>query len=195
MIKLVCIDLDGTLCSTKELHRSSLAMALSEMNIIIDHTEYEALPTRQKLKMMCQKGIIEEKNIQRLYDRKQEITLELFKTGDFYLPYVDLALSKLFHEHTLACCSNTIRSTLDGILKNTGYNKYFSRTFSNEDVVKCKPDPEMYLKAMWGFKPDETLIIEDSPVGLEAAYATGARVMKVDSPKDFYWNNICRNLT
>lgn len=41
-----------------------------------------------------------------------------------------------------------------------------------------KPDPEVYLRAMdmLGVKPAESLVIEDSPIGIEAGRRSGARV-------------------
>jgi HAD superfamily hydrolase (TIGR01509 family) len=42
---------------------------------------------------------------------------------------------------------------------------YFDLIVSNQDITKAKPDPEMYLKAIdtFGLKPDEVIIVEDSP--------------------------------
>ena len=35
----------------------------------------------------------------------------------------------------------------------------------------------------------ETIIVEDSPVGLKAAYSSGANVIRVDNPKDLTYDN------
>lgn len=42
-----------------------------------------------------------------------------------------------------------------------------------------KPDPEVYLRAMemLGVTPEESLVIEDSPIGIEAGHRAGARVL------------------
>jgi HAD superfamily hydrolase (TIGR01509 family) len=49
------------------------------------------------------------------------------------------------------------------------------------DVAEPKPSPEAFLKAMEieGVTPAETLIFEDSPVGIAAAKASGAAYFKV----------------
>ena len=47
--------------------------------------------------------------------------------------------------------------------------------------LNVKPDPEGFLLAMkqYGAAPKDTVIFEDSDVGIEAAYATGASVFRV----------------
>ena len=64
--------------------------------------------------------------------------------------------------------------------------KYIDLIVSNEDVAQCKPDPEMYLKAMKFFKvkPDECIILEDNINGIKAARASGAHLIRIHDPKD-----------
>ena len=47
---------------------------------------------------------------------------------------------------------------------------------THDDIVNSKPDPEGFLKAMKFFnaRPQETIIFEDSEVGLQAAERSGA---------------------
>ena len=57
----------------------------------------------------------------------------------------------------------------------------FDKIIAGIDVKRGKPDPEIYLKAMemLGVTPEETLIFEDSEVGLQAAEASGANYLKI----------------
>ena len=57
---------------------------------------------------------------------------------------------------------------------------------TNQDVIEAKPNPACYLMAMkkLGVKPSETIIIEDSPYGIEAGVASGATVIRVKSVHD-----------
>jgi sugar-phosphatase len=54
---------------------------------------------------------------------------------------------------------------------------------SADDVNDGKPHPEPYLKGaqMLGFPPEECLVIEDAPAGIEAAHAGGMRVIALPS--------------
>jgi sugar-phosphatase len=54
---------------------------------------------------------------------------------------------------------------------------------TGEDVVNGKPDPEPYLLAaqLLGLRPDECVVVEDSPAGLASAAAAGMRSVAVAS--------------
>jgi len=60
-------------------------------------------------------------------------------------------------------------------INQSGMDEYFEFLVSNEDVSRSKPDPEIYIAAMarMGVTPSETLIVEDSPHGIEAARRSG----------------------
>ena len=81
----------------------------------------------------------------------------------------------------LAVCSNAIRDSIDLMIRQSGLSEYFDFFVSNEDVARPKPDPEIYVAAMarMGVCPEETLIVEDSPHGLEAAWRSGAHICQV----------------
>ena len=55
---------------------------------------------------------------------------------------------------------------------------------TSDDVERSKPAPDCFLKAMAieGVTPAETLIFEDSEIGLQAAAASGAAYFKVSLP-------------
>ncbi|NLM67741.1 MAG: HAD family hydrolase, partial [Enterococcus sp.] len=59
----------------------------------------------------------------------------------------------------------------------------FDTILTGEEVDSAKPDPEIYLTLMRKFdvKPNETLIFEDSEPGLEAARASDACYIKVNT--------------
>jgi beta-phosphoglucomutase len=54
---------------------------------------------------------------------------------------------------------------------------------TREDVTKSKPDPEGFLKAINHFKmlPNQTIIFEDSPEGIEGAQKTGSNILVVQT--------------
>ena len=73
---------------------------------------------------------------------------------------------------------------------------YLDLIVSNEDVTKAKPDPEMYITAMkrLGLQPQECLVVEDNPNGVEAGKASGAFVLQVVSVLDVNYENITRKI-
>jgi mannitol-1-/sugar-/sorbitol-6-phosphatase len=52
-----------------------------------------------------------------------------------------------------------------------------------EDVVDGKPAPEPYLKgaALLGFRPEDCVVVEDAPPGIEAGRKAGIRVIAVQT--------------
>ena len=54
---------------------------------------------------------------------------------------------------------------------------------TSDDVVHGKPDPEPYLKGAdrLGFRPEECLVIEDAPAGIQSARAGGMKVIGITS--------------
>jgi dTDP-glucose pyrophosphorylase len=83
-----------------------------------------------------------------------------------------------------ACATNCIRATLDSALDALGIRDLFTFTVSNEDVRLPKPDPGIYqlCHRKAGVTANETLIFEDSPIGLASARSSGSRVVCVPTP-------------
>ena len=85
--------------------------------------------------------------------------------------------------HTAVVTSGSSNSK--DILRYFGRLELFDVIFTIDDVKNGKPDPEGFLKAMEYFKvkPENTIIFEDSDVGLVAARKTGASICVVDDFK------------
>ncbi|MFF7141423.1 HAD family hydrolase [Streptomyces nodosus] len=64
--------------------------------------------------------------------------------------------------------------------RTTGLDQWFDdeRIFSSQDVGRGKPAPDLFLYAAerMGVAPDQCLVIEDSPLGVQAAVAAGMEV-------------------
>ena len=68
------------------------------------------------------------------------------------------------------------------MLERTGVLPLFDMIVTNQDVENPKPNPEGYLTIMkhYDILKSNTLIFEDSPKGIKAAYDSGAHVMVVE---------------
>ena len=73
------------------------------------------------------------------------------------------------------------KENTNDILEYFGVKDYFDYVLAQEDVAKLKPDPECYVKVMdvMQIAPDDTMIFEDSDVGIQAAISSGADWVKV----------------
>lgn len=183
-----------------DIHYYALNRALEELYpeyafSYEEHLEkYNGRPTKVKLEMLG----LKDHEIAAVSLLKQKNTAQSIKDHLKPQDYIIQrnALNKLKGDgYILYVASNSIRYTVHCCLNAAGYNMV-DAYFSNEDVGKPKPHPAIFLKSMLAAEvcPDETLIIEDSPVGLEAAYRSGAFVMRVNNPKDITYENIKREI-
>lgn len=77
--------------------------------------------------------------------------------------------------------SSTERANLDLLLDLMDLRRFFTAIVSGEEVAEGKPDPAIFLLAAkrLGFEPGECLVIEDAPVGIEAARRAGMPMLAV----------------
>ena len=85
--------------------------------------------------------------------------------------------------------TSTRRADAVRLLGNHGLLEHFAFVFGGDEVVRGKPDPEIYQTAARRFEvdPPALLVLEDSPAGVAAARDAGAYVVGVPhdhSPAD-----------
>ena len=199
MIKLVIFDLDGVLVSTKDLHYVSLNKALNNIDSkyeisLTDHYErYDGLPTSRKLKMLTEEKKLPIEFYEQINRDKQKYTFELIRQDIKKDERLIDVLKKLKDDgYKVYVASNAIRETVKLLLYYTGLIEYVDFYISNEDVKNSKPNSEIYLKCIIdaGVNPDETLIIEDSPRGIEAAQNTKSHLLVVENPEAVNYEKI-----
>ena len=186
MISTIIFDLDGVLIDATEWHYEALNEALGLFGYEIkreDHISiYNGLPTSEKLKVLSDKHglplelhevikemkrIYTDERVERLchpsYD-KQLMLLQLKKRG-----------------FRLACCSNAQKYSVMNMLRRSQIDSYFELIIGNDEGFRPKPAPDIYLTAFerLSVKPQEVVIVEDAPHGIEAAKASGAKVIEV----------------
>ena len=191
MIKLVIFDLDGVLVDTKDLHFEALNLALAECNPSWtiskeEHLkEYDALSTRQKLNKMVFKGKIPFGVVDKIYFLKQKKTAEAIR---YIKP--DALKQEIFFELQqqgiqVVIASNAVHKTVNNILLQLGLDHV--QWYSNESVKRPKPAGEIYLRACLDAEvdPSETLVVEDSPIGRQAALNAGCHLLPVEDSKSW----------
>jgi HAD superfamily hydrolase (TIGR01509 family) len=201
MIKAIIFDMDGVLIDAKDWHYEALNKALGFFGEEIsryDHlVTFDGLPTHKKLEMLSNTGELPVGLHSLINDLKQKFTLEMVYARckpHFYHQY---ALSKLKSEgYKLVVCSNSIRRTIEIMMERSDLLKYLDFFLSNQDVIRSKPDPEIYQKAIdrLNLKPQECLILEDNEVGIKAAIAIKAHLLKVNKLEDVNYLNIKKKL-
>lgn len=204
MIELVIFDLDGVICNTKMIHFRSLNDAITAVcggqRFCISKEEhlsrYDGLTTKKKLDMLTQEKGLPANLHDDIWKKKQQVTAESI------IKYIKVEQSKvdLFNILSGKCkivvATNAIKSTTEMILEHMSLLSYIDRVYSNTDVKNNKPHPEIYMKAMsdMGVRPQNTLIIEDSIHGINAAAESGANLLIVKNEKEVTWNLVKEEL-
>lgn len=182
MIKFVIFDLDGVLVDTVDLHYKSLNEALGEFAISeSERDEYEGMRTVDKLNLLTKNKNLPLNLHKKIIDKKHRIYVEYIRKLKPNHDVIKLLQKLKQFGVKMAVCSNSNRECLDICLDRIDIKYFFDITLSSNDVNKHKPDPEIYLKAleMCGFEAYETVVIEDSYQGVNAAIAANCNVICV----------------
>ena len=201
MIKAVIFDMDGVLIEAKDWHYEALNRALRLFGLEISRyehlTTFDGLPTRRKLQMLSAQGTLPAELHEFLNDMKQRYTMEIVNSQCKPRFNHEYALSKLkVRGYRLAVCSNSVRDTIDVMMRKAALMPYLEFFVSNQDVTKPKPDPEMYDVAIarLGLAPNECLILEDNENGIKAARAAGGHVMEIGDVGDVTYAAIAAHI-
>ena len=144
-----------------------------------------------------------------LYGKSQEILVRIFGEQRFtveeldrisfqkekryqyhYRPHLDLIpglfafLEQAYEQKIpMAIGSAAIPLNIDFVLDNLKIHHYFNAIVSADDVVHSKPHPETYLKAAskLGVEPQDCIVFEDVPKGVESALNAGMKAVVITS--------------
>ena len=85
------------------------------------------------------------------------------------------------HHIKMAVATTTRRELTEQRLKKIGVYDRFDYVLCGDEVTKRKPDPEIYLSVLKKMNTDakNALVLEDSVVGVEAAYRAGIDCIQV----------------
>ncbi len=193
MIKAILFDMDWVLIDAREWHYEALNQALELFWFTITRQEhenyYDWLPTHVKLRKLTEEKWLPESLHKFINQMKQQYTVDAIynnSTVDFSKHVLLKKLKKKWLK--IACCSNSIKNSIEMMLNKAMILDYFDLVLSNEDVKESKPSPQIYQLAMEKFwvTPEETVIVEDSPHGVEAARSSWARVIIVNNATEVH---------
>lgn len=184
-------DLDGVLWDSDYTHYLAVNEALAAYGERISEEEhlstFKGLPTVKKCEMLTAMGRLPLTAHPDVSRRKQAATQTAIEQATQPVARVKALLSALRTAGwRQCCCSNSIRVTVELVLLKTELIEYMDFYLSNQDVVRAKPCPDVYLKAARLFHvPSERLVaVEDAEAGRQAALAAECSLVAVSGPED-----------
>ena len=181
MKKLALFDLDGTLFNTSDVNYWAYSSALSEKGYSIDYEYYCNYCNGRHYKVFLPEIISDEEIIDYIHKRKKELYKDFLEKA-IINEHLFSIINNLKKDYYVAVVTTASKKNTYDILEYFEKKDIFDLILTQDEVSKSKPDPEGYLKAMkyFGIDSKDTLIFEDSEVGIQAARASGATVFVVD---------------
>lgn len=199
-INVILLDFDGIIINSDCIHFSSLNKAIAVIDPKYQISEednvkyYGTIPSKEKLKILSEKTGLPTNLHQQILFLKKQFTNEIIDELNILVqPNVINCIKKLYQDgFILAITSNTNTDFIEKILNKSNLLQYFSKIYSNQNISKTKPNPEMYLRACveLNTEPRKILILEDSATGQEAAIRSGANLYPIENPNDVIYENI-----
>ena len=197
MIKNIIFDFDGVLVDSEMLVAQSFCLYLCERNIQFtenDFSQFAGKKTVNVISELSAKFNID--NEQGFFNDIMQITNEIYVNE---LTPVPGALE--FLESTVYNCfigSNSGKERVVSGLQKVKLDKFFAvnKVFSFDMIGKPKPEPDIYLAVINAnnLNKEETIILEDSVVGVKAGVASGVKVVGVTAGGHWYKNRPTQEL-
>jgi len=178
----IIFDCDGTLADTMPLHWQTWQIIAARYGIALSEERFYSLggvPARDVLRMLsAEQGIALDPLA--VAHEKEEAYLALIT----HVEPINIVVS-VAREHygqiPLAVASGGNGQVIEQVLDHLGIRHLFQAIVTNEDVVRQKPAPDIFLEAARriGVPPQFCRAYEDTDLGMQAIRAAGMEAVDV----------------
>jgi len=179
----VVFDMDGVLIDSARPHFQSWQQLALEQGRTVTDTDFAATFGRQNKDIVPilfnVRGVAQ---VSALADRKEVIYRDLIRERPpIVLGAVELVKALHAAGVRLAVGSSAPLANIELVLHALGVSKLIRAVVSGDDVVRGKPDPQVFTEACrrLDLPPERCVVIEDAAAGIQAACAAGARTVAV----------------
>lgn len=179
MLKAVIFDMDGVIINSEPDHAEAALSVLGKYNADVDISYCKGF-TGSPAKSMCEDAIKRfgidmeaDRLLLEINKAKKEIIL---KKGYHVTDGITGLIKRLYKAgFKLAVTSSSSVSEIEDAVKALNIRKYFDKLVSSASTSNPKPAPDIFNLALskLGVSAKETIVIEDSESGIEAAKAAG----------------------
>ena len=189
MIKNIIFDFDGVLVDSEILVAKAMTKYLAEKNITFAEKEYSKFAGKKTIQVISElSSFFNIPDKQSFFNDIMSLANDLFSNELKVVFGVNHFLENTNHNRFIG--SNSGKERIIRGLKKVGIDRYFNEdSISSFDLVgKSKPEPDVYQRLIDIATLDkkETIIIEDSAIGIQAGVATGVKVIGLTAGKHWY---------
>lgn len=187
----IIFDLDGVLCSTDRFHYIAWKKLADRIGLRFDE-EMNAL-LRGVSRMDSLDIILRENGVSYTAAEKEALAEE--KNAAYRGLLASMSPDDVSEEARSTLCALSARGiklavgssskNTPLILEKTDLKRYFDAVSDGNNIVRSKPDPEVFLKAAQFLRlaPEDCLVVEDAVAGIEAGISGGFRTAAVGDAK------------
>ena len=189
MIKNIIFDFDGVIVDSEILVAKAFSKYLKSLNIVFsekDFSIYAGRKTFQVVDELSDKFKIKDKEIffNDIMNLSKDIYSQELEPVEGARNFLEKNTKKIF------IGSNSIKKRIMTGLKKIQFDNFFTedRVFSFDSVKKPKPYPDIYLEVIktHNLNKNETIIVEDSVVGVLSGVAAGVQVIGFTAGQHWY---------
>lgn len=181
----ILFDLDGTLIDSMGIHYNAWLEVLHEVPATIAKQDFYLLEGTNIYELMGRLANISDKNaIHQLIDRKDQIFTKSYKFSliDGVSEFIEKMSEKKVPMGIVTTSSmRRIEQTIP-----ERFREQFSVIVTSDEGVPGKPHPRPYLAAAekLAVSPEEIVVFENAPLGIQSAKSAGMRCIAVESTLD-----------
>ncbi len=176
MKKYILFDHDGVLVDTEFWYFKAGERALADIGLTLDKERYlQDMNQGAGTWLQARAAGVDEQTIDRQRVARDAYYQEYLRTEAIEIDGVVDALAELSPHVRMAIVTTARRADFDLIHETRRIRQFMDFVLVREDYTLAKPHPEPYLTGLkrFGATRAETLVVEDSLRGLNAAVAAG----------------------
>jgi len=177
----IIFDMDGVIIDTEPLYTRAEIRLFSEYGVEIppeDWPLFRGCAEDDFFTLSMQRyHITEDRAV--FMEKGREYVRDEFKKGLVFMPGFKDMLGRVQKNHSTGLVTASPRHNIDFLCSLINLDKIFKNIISGDESTRNKPHPDPYLEMMdrLNVLPGNTVIIEDSLHGLNAALSSGAHVI------------------
>ena len=188
-IKGVLFDMDGVIFDTEKAYLDTWTKVFKSYGYDLKKETYISImgTGRENAVRTFKNAFGDDIPMEEMYKDKDRILKEIIEAGK--VPLKDGAIEILTYLREknikIALATSARMWRAETQLNLAGIKNMFNEIVCGDEIKNLKPNPEIFLKAAekLGLKPEDCIVIEDSPAGIQAAHNAGTYAIHVEDLK------------